>query len=129
MCTHTIFEEIFSKKPIFLDFHQFLSSSVRQNGVLEFTICQITSQDLSQIFLYFCMPEYTGKLFVFFGNTDGNSINEPQVIFQADDFVAKRFALAIIPNDGKQTPMKEHLVFIAQHATGCCCLFIILSHL
>ena len=75
------------------------------------------------------MPEYTGKLFVFFGNTDGIPINEPQVIFQADDFVAKRFALAIIPNDGKQTPMKEHPVFIAQHATGCCCLFIILSHL
>ena len=23
--------------------------------------------------------------------------------------------------DGKQTPMKGHPVFIAQHATGCCC--------
>ena len=26
-----------------------------------------------------------------------------------------------IPNDGKQTPFKGHPVFIAQHATGCCC--------
>ena len=36
-------------------------------------------------------------------------------------FVAKRLAPAVIPNDGKQTPMRGHPVFIAQHATGCCC--------
>lgn len=39
----------------------------------------------------------------------------------AEDFVTKRLAPAIIPNDGKQTPMRGHPVFIAQHATGCCC--------
>ena len=39
----------------------------------------------------------------------------------AADFVAKRLAPAIIPNDGKQTPMRGHPVFLAQHATGCCC--------
>lgn len=39
----------------------------------------------------------------------------------AIDFVAKRLAPAVIPNDGKQTPMHGHPVFIAQHATGCCC--------
>ena len=39
----------------------------------------------------------------------------------AEDFVAKRLAPAVIPNDGKQTPMKGHPVFIAQHATGCFC--------
>ena len=33
----------------------------------------------------------------------------------------KRLAGAIIPNDGKQTPMKGHPVFIAQHATATCC--------
>ena len=37
------------------------------------------------------------------------------------DFVQKRLALAIIPNDGKQTPMHGHPVFVAQHATACCC--------
>ena len=36
----------------------------------------------------------------------------------AEDFVAKRLAPAVIPNDGKQTPMRGHPVFIAQHATG-----------
>lgn len=39
----------------------------------------------------------------------------------AADFVAKRLAPAYIPNDGKQTPMRGHPVFLAQHATGCCC--------
>ncbi|MDO4497468.1 MAG: DUF4186 domain-containing protein [Bacteroidales bacterium] len=39
----------------------------------------------------------------------------------AQDFVAKRLAPVEIPNDGKQTPMKGHPVFLAQHATGCCC--------
>ena len=40
----------------------------------------------------------------------------------AYDFISKRLAPADIPNDGKQTPMKQvHPVFIAQHATGCCC--------
>lgn len=39
----------------------------------------------------------------------------------ATDFVLKRLAPAIPCNDGKQTPMRGHPVFIAQHATGCCC--------
>ena len=39
----------------------------------------------------------------------------------AHDFINKRLAPAIIPNDGKQTPMKGHPVFIAQHATATCC--------
>ena len=39
----------------------------------------------------------------------------------AADFVAKRLASAYHPNDGKQTPMRGHPVFVAQHATGCCC--------
>lgn len=39
----------------------------------------------------------------------------------ARDFIAKRIAPAEIKNDGKQTPMKGHPVFIAQHATATCC--------
>lgn len=39
----------------------------------------------------------------------------------AKDFVEKRLAPAYIANDGKQTPLKGHPVFIAQHATGTCC--------
>lgn len=39
----------------------------------------------------------------------------------AADFVAKRLVPAEIPNDGKQTPMRGHPVFVAQHACACCC--------
>ncbi len=39
----------------------------------------------------------------------------------AQDFIKKRLAPAIIINDGKQTPMRGHPVFIAQHATATCC--------
>lgn len=39
----------------------------------------------------------------------------------AEDFIGSRLAPAQIPNDGKQTPMRGHPVFLAQHATGTCC--------
>ena len=39
----------------------------------------------------------------------------------AYDFINKRIKPKYIPNDGKQTPMKGHPVFIAQHATATCC--------
>ena len=39
----------------------------------------------------------------------------------AEDFVRKRLAPAVIPNDGFQTPMRGHPVFLAQHACACCC--------
>ena len=39
----------------------------------------------------------------------------------AYDFVTKRLSDTFNVTDGKQTPMKGHPVFIAQHATGTCC--------
>ena len=39
----------------------------------------------------------------------------------AEDFVRTRLAPANPPNDGKQTPMRGHAVFKAQHATATCC--------
>lgn len=43
------------------------------------------------------------------------------VLAHARDFVDKRLADAEPKNDGKQTPMRGHPVFIAQHATATCC--------
>ena len=43
------------------------------------------------------------------------------VIDHARDFVGKRLAPAEPLNDGHQTPMRGHPVFIAQHATATCC--------
>ena len=39
----------------------------------------------------------------------------------ASDFIRDRVAPAEPANDGKQTPMRGHPVFIAQHATATCC--------
>lgn len=39
----------------------------------------------------------------------------------AADFVSKRLAPAFPEKDGKQTPMRGHPVFVAQHACACCC--------
>lgn len=39
----------------------------------------------------------------------------------ARDFVLKRLAPAEPKNDSRQTPMKGHPVFVAQHATATCC--------
>ena len=43
------------------------------------------------------------------------------VMQHARDFVTQRLAPAALPNDGRQTPWRGHPVFIAQHATACCC--------
>ena len=43
------------------------------------------------------------------------------VLDHARDFIAKRLAPAEPLNDGRQTPMRGHPVFIAQHATATCC--------
>jgi hypothetical protein len=39
----------------------------------------------------------------------------------AYQFISTRIAPAFPKNDGKQTPMRGHPVFIAQHATATCC--------
>ncbi len=44
-----------------------------------------------------------------------------RVMEHAGDFVAQRLAPATPLNDGRQTPMRGHPVFVAQHATACCC--------
>lgn len=39
----------------------------------------------------------------------------------ARDFVERRLAPATPAKDGRQTPMRGHPVFVAQHATATCC--------
>lgn len=43
------------------------------------------------------------------------------VLDHARDFIDRRLAPAHPAKDGKQTPMRGHPVFIAQHATATCC--------
>lgn len=44
-----------------------------------------------------------------------------QIKKHAYDFINKKIKPAFPKNDGRQTAMKGHPVFIAQHATGTCC--------
>ena len=44
-----------------------------------------------------------------------------EILSHARDFINTRLAPADIPNDGKQTPFKNHPVFVAQDATATCC--------
>ena len=43
------------------------------------------------------------------------------ILQHARDFIRDRLAPAQPLNDGKQTPMRNHPVFVAQHATATCC--------
>ena len=43
------------------------------------------------------------------------------VLRHAHEMIAARLAPAEPLNDGKQTPMRGHPVFVAQHATATCC--------
>ena len=55
---------------------------------------------------------------------DKDYVNEKgfdKISEHAYDFINKRLKPKYIPNDGKQTPMRGHPVFIAQHATATCC--------
>jgi hypothetical protein len=43
------------------------------------------------------------------------------VLSHGAEFIEERLAPANPRNDGKQTPMRNHPIFVAQHATGTCC--------
>ena len=45
----------------------------------------------------------------------------PTVLQHARQFIDERLAPAEPKNDGKQTPFRNHPVFVAQHATATCC--------
>ena len=44
-----------------------------------------------------------------------------KIYSHACDYIRDRVAPANPENDGKQTPLRGHPVFIAQHATATCC--------
>ncbi|MEA2569183.1 MAG: hypothetical protein QOI24_1184 [Acidobacteriota bacterium] len=43
------------------------------------------------------------------------------VMKQGRDFIEQRLAPANPKNDGRQTPWRNHPIFVAQHATATCC--------
>ena len=49
------------------------------------------------------------------------SKGQAAVLDHAREFIVQRLAPAAPRNDGKQTPLRGHPVFVAQHATATCC--------
>jgi predicted Fe-S protein YdhL (DUF1289 family) len=45
----------------------------------------------------------------------------PAVMQHGAKFIGERLAPAFPHNDGKQTPWRNHPIFVAQHATATCC--------
>jgi predicted Fe-S protein YdhL (DUF1289 family) len=45
----------------------------------------------------------------------------PKVMEQGRKFIDERLAPANPRNDGRQTPWRNHPIFVAQHATATCC--------
>ncbi|MBK5259090.1 MAG: DUF4186 domain-containing protein [Thermoanaerobaculia bacterium] len=45
----------------------------------------------------------------------------PHVMTQAAELIEARLAPAEPKNEGRQTPWRNHPVFVAQHATATCC--------
>jgi hypothetical protein len=45
----------------------------------------------------------------------------PTILEHGRQFIQDRLAPAEPKNDGRQTPMRGHPIFIAQHATATCC--------
>lgn len=44
-----------------------------------------------------------------------------KIVDDCYDFINKRLVMKDLVNDGRQTPMRGHPVFVGQHATGTCC--------
>lgn len=85
-------------------------------------LADIDKYDFSEVFARLAKSDFRRRFRLNVENIDyvknkGLSL----VAIHAADIIRKRLAPAVIPNDGKQTPMRGHPVFIAQHATGCCC--------
>ena len=77
-----------------------VTGSIGQN------VCKVSKNNFDIVFMDIELP-------------DGNGLDT--IRKHATDFIEKRLSKAIIPNDGKQTPMHGHPVFIAEHATATCC--------
>lgn len=79
-------------------------------------------RDLDEVFAALAKSAFRGKF-----HLQGKDLDYLRdkglatVIDHGRDFIDKRLAAAQPKNDGKQTPFRGHPVFVAQHATACCC--------
>lgn len=90
----------------------------------EMEVAALRANDIATLFVRLSQSKFRSSFYL--NQKDKAIIGEkglPTIREHARQIIAKRLAPAFIPNDGKQTPMRHGAspVFIAQHATGCCC--------
>ena len=86
------------------------------------TFEEYQEREIDEVFFRLAKSKFRSRFHL--SDKDKNYVLEKglDVIRQhAYDFVSHRLAMRDISNDGKQTPMRGHPVFIAQHATATCC--------
>ena len=70
---------------------------------------------------YFCHPWHYCQSILLPGAEEPANRPTGRHDFADSDFVTRRVAPRDPPNEGKQTPVTGHPVFVAQHATATCC--------
>ncbi len=79
-------------------------------------------RDLDELFTALAQSRFRSRFRL--GEKETSYLNEKTlaiVLEHGRRFVTERLADAQPRNDGRQTPMRGHPVFIAQHATATCC--------
>lgn len=79
-------------------------------------------KDLEEVFRSLCQSDFRSRIHLKDKEREYLSRKGLDVVLgHAADFIEKRLAPAEPANDGKQTPWRNHPVFVAQHATATCC--------
>jgi hypothetical protein len=79
-------------------------------------------RDLDEVFSALAQSRFRSRFRL--GDREASYLNEktlPVVLEHGRRFVVERLAYAQPKNDGRQTPMRGHPIFVAQHATATCC--------
>ena len=100
------------------------ADEAKTNEASEGEAALVMSSDVASLFLRLSQSRFRSSFYLnqkdlaIIANKGMATIRE-----HARQIIAKRLAPAVIPNDGRQTPMRHGTspVFIAQHATACCC--------
>jgi len=78
--------------------------------------------DLDELFAALARSEFRSRFRL--GPEDAAYLKEKTINVVLDhgrQFIVQRLAAAEPKNDGRQTPIRGHPIFVAQHATATCC--------
>ncbi len=86
------------------------------------TFLEYQNMEIDKLFLKLSKSKFRSRFHLTKKDKDYvNSKGFDVIKSHAYDFIVKRLLPCGLANDGKQTPMRGHPVFIAQHATATCC--------